>query len=156
MSDDPVTMTEIEETRLDWTAQHRQDYLRSGGTKGHVVDVREIGGLRFTTCLLLKTVGRKSGEARILPLIYGDTGGEVVIVASKGGADVPPAWYLNLQADPHAEVQVRDEVYKVRARDATDEEKPALWAEMVTHWPAYDEYQTKTERPIPVVVLERA
>jgi deazaflavin-dependent oxidoreductase (nitroreductase family) len=53
-------------------------------------------------------------------------------------------------------VQVRDEVYKVRARDATDEEKPELWAEMVSHWPAYDEYQTKTERPIPVVVLERA
>jgi deazaflavin-dependent oxidoreductase (nitroreductase family) len=69
---------------------------------------------------------------------------------------VPPAWYLNLQAEPEAEVQLRDEVFKVHARDATDEEKPKLWAEMVGHWPAYDEYQRKTERPIPVVVLERA
>src|SRR5258707_8823878 len=107
MSGDPVTMTEIEETRLDWTSQHRQDYLRSGGTKGHVVDVREIGGLQFTTTLLLKTIGRKSGEARILPLIYGDTGGEVVIVASKVGADGHPARSLYLLGKPDGEIQIR-------------------------------------------------
>ena len=77
-------------------------------------------------------------------------------MASKGGSDAPPAWYLNLQADSEAEVQVRDEIFRVRARDANDAEKPALWAEMVRHWPQYEEYQRKTQRPIPVVLLERA
>jgi deazaflavin-dependent oxidoreductase (nitroreductase family) len=128
--------------------EHVRRYRETGGEVGH--------DWEGTQALILSTTGRKSGEQRDNALIYGRNGDDLLVVASKGGADAPPAWYLNLQAQPEAEVQVRDEVYKVRARDATDEEKPALWAEMVTHWPAYDEYQTKTERPIPVVVLERA
>ncbi len=128
--------------------EHVRRYRETGGEVGH--------DWEGTQALILSTTGRKSGEQRDNALIYGRNGDDLLVVASKGGADAPPAWYLNLQADPQAEVQLRDEVFKVRARDATDEEKPELWAEMVTHWPAYDEYQTKTERPIPVVVLERA
>ena len=153
MSDDPVTMTEIEETRLDWTAQHRQDYLRSGGTKGHVVDVREIGGLRFTTCLLLKTIGRKSGEERILPLIYGDTGGEVVIVASKGGADVHPAWFLNLQEKKEVEFQIGGQAFRGTWREPTGAERAEIWAFMEKLYPPYVDYQKATNREIPLVVM---
>jgi len=106
--------------------------------------------------LLLTTKGRSSGEPRTAPLIYGRAGDGYLIVASKGGSDDPPAWYENLRAEPEAELQVLGERFRVRARDATPEERPAMWAEMVSHWPAYDNYQRKTDREIPVVVLERA
>ena len=95
MSD--ATMAEIAKARRNWKDDHLGMYLRSGGAEGHIVDVSDIGGHKFTTTLLLRVVGRKSGKTRINPLIYGDTGGEVVIVASKGGADHHPAWYLNIK-----------------------------------------------------------
>ncbi|MEV6860303.1 nitroreductase/quinone reductase family protein [Streptosporangium subroseum] len=78
-----------------------------------------------------------------------------LVVASKGGAAAPPAWYLNLQANPEVKVQVLGDRFTARARTATAEEKPELWKIMTAVWPAYDEYQTKTDREIPVVVLER-
>ena len=78
------------------------------------------------------------------------------MVASKGGSDSPPAWYLNLQADPAAEVQVKADRFKVAARDATPEEKPEMWKTMTAEWPPYDQYQQKTDREIPVVVLTPA
>jgi deazaflavin-dependent oxidoreductase (nitroreductase family) len=127
--------------------EHVRRYRETGGEVGH--------DWEGTQTLILTTTGRKSGEQRDNALIYGRSGDAYLVVASKGGADVPPAWYLNLQADPDAEIQVRDERFAVRARDAGPEEKPAMWAEMVSHWPAYDEYQRKTQRQIPVVVLER-
>ena len=127
---------------------HVRRYRETGGRVGH--------DWEGTQTLILTTTGRKSGEPRDSPLIYGRSGDDLLVVASKGGSDQPPAWYLNLQADPEAEVQVWDERFRVRARDATDVEKPAMWAEMVGHWPAYERYQRKTKRPIPVVVLERA
>jgi deazaflavin-dependent oxidoreductase (nitroreductase family) len=128
--------------------EHVRRYRETGGEVGH--------DWEGTQTLILTTTGRKSGEPRDAALIYGRSGDDLLVVASKGGSDVPPAWFVNLQANPEAEVQVRDERFRVRARVADDEEKPAMWAEMVSHWPNYDEYQTKTERPIPVVVLERA
>jgi deazaflavin-dependent oxidoreductase (nitroreductase family) len=79
-----------------------------------------------------------------------------MIVASKGGSDAPPAWYLNLDENPEVEVQVKGDRFKARARTATAEEKPGMWKTMAAEWPAYDEYQRQTEREIPVVVLERA
>ncbi|HWI95620.1 MAG TPA: nitroreductase/quinone reductase family protein [Solirubrobacterales bacterium] len=79
----------------------------------------------------------------------------IVIVASKGGSDEPPAWYLNLSENPEVEVQVKADRFKARARTASAEEKPGLWKTMVSEWPAYDEYQQRTDREIPVVVLER-
>ncbi|HWK27901.1 MAG TPA: nitroreductase family deazaflavin-dependent oxidoreductase [Solirubrobacter sp.] len=128
-------------------AEHTARYRETGGAEGH--------DWQGTQVLLLTTKGRKSGELRELPLIYGRSGDDYLIVASKGGADEPPAWYLNLVADPAVEVQVRGDRFKARAREATPEEKPAMWKTMTAEWPAYDEYQTKTSREIPIIVLER-
>jgi deazaflavin-dependent oxidoreductase (nitroreductase family) len=137
--------------RRDASALYGQDHVRSyretDGEQGH--------DWKGTQTLLLTTTGRSSGEPRTTPLIYGRSGDDHVVVASRGGADDPPGWYLNLQRDPQVEVQVRDDRFRARARTATAEEKPALWQEMVGHWPAYDDYQRKTSREIPVVVLER-
>jgi deazaflavin-dependent oxidoreductase (nitroreductase family) len=127
--------------------EHVQKYKATGGQEGH--------DWQGTQCLLLTTKGRKSGELRELPLIYGKAGDDYLIVASKGGADTPPAWYLNLEADPQAEVQVWDDRFKAKARVATPEEKAEMWKTMIAEWPAYDEYQSKTDREIPIIVLER-
>ena len=128
--------------------EHTQKYRETGGEVGH--------DWQGTQTLLLTTTGRKSGQPRELPLIYGRTGDEVMVVASDGGADAPPAWYLNLEADPEVEVQVKDDRFKAKARIATPEEKAEMWSTMTKEWPAYDDYQKKTDREIPIVVLERA
>lgn len=88
-------------------------------------------------------------------MIYGRDGDSLLIVASKGGSDEPPAWYLNLSENPAVEVQVKADRFQARARTASPEEKPGLWRTMVAEWPSYDEYQGNTDREIPVVVLER-
>ena len=127
--------------------EHVRKYKETGGQEGH--------DWQGTQCLLLTTTGRKSGQPRELPLIYGKSGDDYLIVASKGGADEPPAWYLNLEADPTAEVQVWGDRFKAKARVATAEEKAEMWKTMIAEWPAYDEYQSKTDREIPIIVLER-
>ena len=88
-------------------------------------------------------------------LIYGMAGDNPVIVASVGGAPQHPAWYLNLRDDPAVQVQIRGDKFDATARDATPEERPELWRQMTRHWPAYDRYQQRTDREIPVVILER-
>ena len=103
--------------------------------------------------LLLTTTGRKSGEPRISPLIFGRDGDDYLIVASVGGMPNHPAWYLNLEADPNASIQVRAEHVEVVARTASPEEKPRLWQIVNEVWPNYDVYQSRTERVIPVVIL---
>jgi deazaflavin-dependent oxidoreductase (nitroreductase family) len=129
--------------------EHTQRYRETDGAEGH--------DWQGTQTLLLTTTGRKSGEPRELPLIYAPWDDTYLIVASKGGADAPPAWYLNIQENPDdVEIQVKGERFKVRPRDATPDEKPEMWKTMTAEWPAYDEYQEKTDREIPVVVLERA
>jgi deazaflavin-dependent oxidoreductase (nitroreductase family) len=129
--------------------EHVRRYRETDGEEGHEWE-------QGTSILLLSTTGRKSGEQRTTPLIYGRSGDDYLVVASKGGADEPPAWYVNLEADPEVEVQVKGDRFRARARPATAEEKPEMWRTMTAHWPAYDEYQSKTHREIPVVVLERA
>jgi deazaflavin-dependent oxidoreductase (nitroreductase family) len=128
--------------------EHVRRYLETDGAEGHE--------WRGTTVLLLTTTGRRTGEARTTPLIYRDHGDDHVVVASKGGAPAHPAWYQNLSADPSVTVQVLGDRFKARARTASAEEKPELWRIMTEAWPPYDEYQSKTNREIPVVVLERA
>ena len=103
----------------------------------------------------MTTRGRRSGELRDAPLIYSRHGDDHLVVASKGGSATPPAWYLNLRDNPDVEVQVLGDRFPATARTASAEEKPELWAAMTAVWPAYDDYQTRTEREIPVVVLER-
>lgn len=127
--------------------EHVRRYLQTDGAEGH--------DWQGTTVLILTTTGRHSGEARSTPLIYGKHGEDHVVVASKGGAEEHPAWYLNLSEHPDVTVQVRGDRFKAKARTATAEEKPDLWKMMSDRWPAYDEYQRKTGRDIPVVILER-
>lgn len=126
----------------------------------HVRVYRDTGGergfhWRGTTILLLSTRGRRSGEPRMTPLIHRTDGARWVVVASKGGAPQNPAWFENLESDPDASIQVMGEQIPVRASVAEGEERARLWSLMTEVWPAYDEYQTKTEREIPVVVLSR-
>ena len=103
--------------------------------------------------LLLTTTGRRSGEARTTPLIFARDEDDYLVVASLGGAPQHPKWYLNLEADSRAEIQVKAEHISVVARTATSEERPRLWQIVRDQWPNYDVYQTRTERIIPVVVL---
>ncbi len=128
--------------------EHVARYRATDGAEGH-----EWQG---TQCLILTTKGRRSGADRDSALIYGEHGDAYVVVASKGGAPEHPSWYKNLAADPHVNVQVRGDRFDAVARDATPAERVELWPLMTAEWPAYDEYQTKTERQIPLVVLERA
>jgi deazaflavin-dependent oxidoreductase (nitroreductase family) len=127
--------------------EHVDRYRATDGEEGH-----EWRGAKV---LLLTTTGRRSGEPRTTPLIYGRNGDDYMVVASKGGSPEPPAWYLNLSESPEVEVQVKGDRFKARARTAGAEEKPELWRTMAAEWPDYDSYQERTERQIPVVVLER-
>lgn len=141
-------MTEVHDSPSSWVADHIQKYVETDGEQGHIWN--------GVPTLLLTTKGRKTGELRRTALIYGKHGSSYLVVASKGGADDAPAWYLNLSANPEVQVQIGPEVITAHARTATEEEKPVLWGKMAEIWPAYDEYQTKTQRPIPVVVLDPA
>lgn len=106
--------------------------------------------------LILTTTGRKSGAKRKAPLIYGTDGDDFILVASVGGMPNHPAWYLNLQANPEAHIQVKGEHHDVVARTANDDEKPRLWKLMNEVWPNYDTYQERTDRVIQVVILSPA
>jgi deazaflavin-dependent oxidoreductase (nitroreductase family) len=130
-------------------AEHVRAYRETDGELGH-------DWKRGSPVLLLTTTGRSSGEPRTTPLIYGRSGDDYLIVASNGGSPEPPAWFRNLRAQPEVEVQVLADRFRAHARVATAEEKPAMWEEMVGHWPPYEDYQRRTDREIPVVVLERS
>jgi deazaflavin-dependent oxidoreductase (nitroreductase family) len=128
--------------------EHVERYQATDGEEGY--------HWRGTEILLLTTTGRKSGEERIMPLIYREIDGNAVIVASKGGAPEHPAWYLNMQEQDQVGVQIRGDRFRATHRDAQGEERERLWKAMTEVWPDYDEYQKKTDREIPIVVLERA
>jgi deazaflavin-dependent oxidoreductase (nitroreductase family) len=128
--------------------EHVDRYLATDGEEGY--DWRN-----GTTILILFTTGRKTGQERRHPLIYRDFEDKYLIVASKGGSPEPPEWLRNLEAEPEVEVQIKGDRFKARAHIATPEEKPAMWKHMTEVWPDYDAYQNKTDREIPVVVLER-
>jgi deazaflavin-dependent oxidoreductase (nitroreductase family) len=115
---------------------------------------RVLGRLVGLPVLLLTTVGRRSGEARTTPLTYLPHGGAFVVVASNGGRPRHPAWFLNLRAMPRAEVMVGARHLRVAGREAADDERARLWAEIVQRWPGYARYERRTTRRIPVVVLE--
>lgn len=147
-------MSKIEIGAPGWQDTHLAAYLRTDGAEGHFVDFTSAGGPLETPCLILKTRGRRSGEPKLIPLIYGEDAGRFVIVASKGGAPSHPAWFLNLEADAHVEFQVIDKKYKGVAKIAEDAERERLFAMMAKIYPPYLEYKAKTDREIPVVLLE--
>jgi deazaflavin-dependent oxidoreductase (nitroreductase family) len=117
----------------------------------------EVGYLwNGATALLLTTKGRKSGEDRTIPIIFKQVGQRYAIIASKGGAPTHPAWFLNVQDDPHVTLQIKGETFAGIARVAVSPEREELWNASLEQWPNYDLYQSRTERVIPVVVVERA
>jgi len=137
---------EIVDSPKGWVAHHIRSYVESGGHKGH----RWSG---YNTLLLI-TRGRRSGKLRRTALIYGTDGESYLVVASNGGSDKHPLWYLNLKRDPEVAIQVKDEVFEAEARVAKGEERARLWRLMAEVFPTYVEYQRKTGREIPVVVIE--
>ncbi len=105
---------------------------------------------------ILTTTGRKSGEPRDSPLYFHRDGDKIIVAASKGGSDKHPMWYLNLKADPKVTVRIRDEQRTLTARDATEDERARYWPKLVAMYPTYEDYQSWTDRKIPLVVCEPA
>jgi proline iminopeptidase len=128
--------------------EHVRLYRETDGETGH--EWRE-----GSTILLLTTTGRRTGSETTTPLIYDLDGDRPVIVASKGGAPDDPGWFKNLAKNPEVGVQIKGDRFRAHARVAEGEERSRLWKLMNGMWPHYDEYATKTDREIPVVVLER-
>lgn len=139
-----------------WIADHLQRYLDTDGADGHLWDSAPVGGPGPIPTLLLTTTGRRSGNPIVMPLIYGEAGGKYVVVASKGGAPTHPGWYLNLAAHRAVDVQILAKRFRATARTASGAERAELWQQMAAIYPPYDDYQAKTDREIPVVVLEPA
>jgi deazaflavin-dependent oxidoreductase (nitroreductase family) len=125
--------------------EHVRRYQETDGEVGYMWN--------GATTLLLTTTGRTTGQARTTPLIFARDGNDYLVVASMGGAPQHPNWYENLKVNADAHIQVPGEHLDVRARTATNDEKPRLWSIVAAQWPNYDVYQTRTEREIPVVVL---
>jgi len=150
-----VTEARLAPNLPQWMIDHTNRYVSSGGTDGHIYTVTPPGYSQMNVpSLLLTTIGRKSGEKFVFPLFYGETGDSYLIVASKGGAPEHPGWYRNLLAHPEVEVQVGTRHLKARARTASGTERTQLWQKALEFWPPYADYQKKTEREIPVVVLD--
>jgi deazaflavin-dependent oxidoreductase (nitroreductase family) len=131
---------------LDFMRDHIKRYLATDGEDGYLMN--------GFPCLILTTTGKKSGEPRQAAVIFGQDGDSYVVVASKGGSDQSPAWFHNLVAHPHAQIQVKADKFDVTMRITEGQERERLWHEMVSIFPEYAEYQKKTEREIPVLILE--
>jgi deazaflavin-dependent oxidoreductase (nitroreductase family) len=125
--------------------EHVERYQATDGEEGYLWNGVPI--------LLLTTTGRKTGLARTTPLIFGRDGDDYLVVASQGGAPTHPLWFLNLQADPSATIQVKADLIDVTGAAGPDEDQERLWAIVNSYWPNYDTYQSRTDRKIPVVVL---
>ena len=147
-------MAELAPGLPQWIADHIKLYYEDP-EKAHMWDSSRAGGSGMLATLLLVSKGRKSGDDRPLPLIYGKIGDDYVIIASKGGAPAHPSWFLNLQAEPHCTIHVGRQKFKARARLAEGDERSAKWAALAEIYPPYIDYQVRAgERQIPVVVLE--
>jgi len=130
-------------------AEHIKRYEDTDGAEGY--DWGDHGA----HILILSTIGRKSGEERKNALIFREVDGGYAIVSSKGGAPTHPDWHFNLEADPNVKVQIKGDKFAAKARVASDEERAAIWPKMAEIWPDYNEYTKKTDRIIPIVILER-
>jgi deazaflavin-dependent oxidoreductase (nitroreductase family) len=131
----------------DWNAQMIADFRSNGGKVGGMFEGR--------TLLLLHSTGAKTGEERITPLAYQPVGDAFAVFGSKAGAPTHPAWYFNLRADPRATIEVGTDLIEVTARDTTGEERAEIWSKQKRDWPGFAEYEEKTTRTIPVILLER-
>ena len=145
----------IEASTTGWIAKHREKYL-ADGESGHLWDSTFAGGPGPLPTLLLTTIGRKSGKESVMPLLYGEVDGGYAIIASKGGDPKHPGWYHNLNAQDTVKVQVANDVFNAKTRVADGAEREKIWSQMEQMYPPFTDYQAKTDRQIPVVVLERA
>jgi deazaflavin-dependent oxidoreductase (nitroreductase family) len=138
----------------DWIEAHIKLYLEDP-EKGHMWDSGALGGPGMLQTLLLTSTGRKSGEPRLLPLIYKKVGDNYIIIASKGGAPAHPSWFLNLEANPDCHIQVKADHFDARMRIAQGAEREDLWDQLAEQYAPYNDYKkTAGDRVIPVVVLE--
>ncbi len=151
MSDE--TSAAISAVRRDWVTEHREAYLKSGGAEGHIMDITAVGGRYFATHCLVKYRGRNSGKIFITPLTYADIGGEVVVCASKGGADHHPEWYLNIVARPEIEIQVATQAFRGTWREPEGEERKKIWDFFIACHPFYADYQASTSRVLPLLMI---
>ncbi len=136
---------DYEPSTSDWARENAEKYMESGGTDGTELQGKPV--------ILLTTIGAKSGKIRKTPLMRVEHGGEYAIVASLGGAPKNPVWYHNVKAHPRVELQDGPVTRDYEAREVFDDEKATWWERAVEAWPDYAEYQTKTDRQIPVFVL---
>ena len=133
---------------IKWMSRINTFMYRRGGGDG-------LGGtFGKAPVALLTTTGRKTGQPRVSPLLFLRDGDRVILVASKGGSEKNPMWYLNLRANPEVQVQIKKELLDLTARDATDEERARYWPQLVKMYPSFDDYQSWTDRKIPIVVCE--
>jgi len=147
-------VTAEEQQALQPAEAHTLEYLRSGGVRGHIWDFTVVGGHPHTPCLLLETFGRKSGERRLAPLIYGAINGEFVIVASKGGAPQHPGWYWNILAADEVTIQIATQAFACSWREPEGAERQKIWDFMSDVYPPYPGYQAGTDREIPLVMFK--
>lgn len=133
------------DSSIGWVAEHTRRYMQTAGADGEI--------WRGAPTLVLITRGRKSGRLRQNALIYATDGDDLLVTASFGGSPAHPDWLLNLRDDPSVYVQVGDQLKEMIARILSPEEKAAAWPKVVAVWPAYEKYQAKTDRDIPVVAL---
>lgn len=144
----------IRRRSVSFVEDHRDLYLSSGGAQGHIKDMTAVGVPQMLATLLLKTIGRKSGNELIVPLSYGCYGGDWVIVASRAGAPTHPAWFLNLQSREEAQFQIATQAFKGSWRTAEGAERQDVWSYIVHHNPTYGGYQQSAgDRIIPLVLL---
>jgi len=137
---------EYEPSPWSWVSEQVETYESSGGTQGLELQGKPV--------VVVTLRGRHSGKVRKAPVMRVEHDGTYAAVASKGGSPTNPEWYRNLLADPDVTVQDGPDVYEMRARQVEGDEKAAWWARAVEVWPPYDDYQQRTDRPIPVVLLE--
>jgi deazaflavin-dependent oxidoreductase (nitroreductase family) len=150
-----MTEAKMPDKLPQWMKDHVDRYLKSGGTDGHMYTTNFLNQPQRTVpSLLLVTKGRKTGNKHLFPLFYGEAGKGYFIVASKGGAPDHPGWYKNIVVNPEVELQVGTKKLKAKARTVSGAERTKLWDQAVVWWPPYVDYQKKTTREIPVVVLD--
>ena len=137
---------EYEPSPSEWARNQVEAYEASGGTRGNELQGRPV--------IILTTIGAKSGKLRKTPLMRVEHQGSYAVVASLGGAPKNPVWYHNVVANPHVELRDGAVVQDMKAREVTGPEKAEWWERAAEAWPDYDNYQTKTDRQIPVFVLE--
>ena len=138
---------------IQWTIDHRKSYLESGGARGHIMDMSFLGGYRYEPMCLIRYVGRKSGRTMVTGLGYVQYGGEIVIVASLGGADHHPQWYLNIEAGGPLDLQIATQAFRTTWREPGADELEDVWTWVVKSNPLFGNYRKISKRQIPLIMM---